>query len=453
LYHASSWPYTSRHEITAAYDTSAEKDVKLVSTKDELNYLARTLGQKSTGMAFDVKYQYEQFPLNYRQLMQHVRNYNYMELAMEVSKLDTPEQYKLEIKYNPSQSSAQKMRMQLQWDNQESYEADEQQDHPKNTRKPTPFYSDKLDELRQELNALDSWNNAWINALRAQVKFENKQDSSRNSKYSAAIAFGSSQSSNDARLVANFQYNDIKNIKNEMNVRAKIQSPQTPQLNFNDALKQNDDLKLQVDFDFGLSNSVEKPKSVSIKGKMTQTEARRNYVDQSDEAKDCRKQMKQGNYVQAECRHATRQANVFDKYAITVDYSDFSSNVKNNARHYVDYIHQVADEYLWRYKDESKYQSKKSNGKNNQAQLTLEFEPDFEYANLTVKATTFEEAYNNIEVPENFAEWIAVHPERLPISQWAAYIVKGRKLNENNEHHQQQLWNADNEDCKLFIFI
>jgi hypothetical protein len=53
---------------------------------------------------------------------------------------------------------------------------------------------------------------------------------------------------------------------------------------------------------------------------MQQSQARRQYLEQSPLAHKCKQQMQQGNTVQYACRNVTTQANLLDQYKFAVHF-------------------------------------------------------------------------------------------------------------------------------------
>lgn len=60
---------------------------------------------------------------------------------------------------------------------------------------------------------------------------------------------------------------------------------------------------------------------------MQQSQARRQYLEQSPLAHKCMQQMQEGNTVQYACRNVTSQANLLDQYKLSVNFDKVISNI------------------------------------------------------------------------------------------------------------------------------
>lgn len=411
LFHASSLPYTQRQDIKASFDQSAHRDTQLVSIAQPKQFISR-VGLRSTGMVLDINAKYEKQPIITDQVMGYLQARDYVALAMYATEIDTTEAYQVEVHTNRQDSTNDKVKIQLQFEGKNSFEADDSSSHPRDTRQKSTWQNEKLSQMRSQLFKLNSeWNNAQISGVQATLRFVGQKPA----KFQANVVFGHSKVLNDQRFIVNLNADAIKYNK-EINVRAYLQTPNTPTLNLNDALKAQDDGKMMIQAEYGDSNDSKKAQ-ITMKAKLQQTEQYRMEVEKSDNAQECKRQMKQGDYAQEDCREAIYLAQVYDKYVITVDAENLSKQQKE-AAHAVGHH---AESALYYTLMSHKSNAQDRNGDNVQAEIQLS--PDFEYCNITLKTPSRQIHYDYINLAPEYVRHIAAHPEKSSAQRVAAWAT------------------------------
>jgi hypothetical protein len=418
LLHMSSWPYTERRSLEACIDLDAEHDTKLVSVDEEKNMHAR-IGEKSTGFVLDINAKYEKEPISIEKIWEHIQIGNWDELATAFAELQSCEHWKLEILTNQQSSSAQKVKLQVQLEKKESFEDEDKLQHPRNTQKTMPWQNQDLLKLRQELNKLGgSWNNAEITGTQVQIKFVDASGNSK-TKFQSNILVGNSKVSHDWRCIVNTNVDAMK-YKKEMNLRAYIQAPNVPELNLNDALKSQDEAKWKIELEFGDAEEPNKAK-ITMKRKAEQSDERRQEVERSEDAEECRKQMKAGNFLQEECRNAIHQASIYDRYTYTIDYDNISSKQKELANK----IAHLSRGRIYSMLARHEVSSNDRKSGNKQVQIELQYDPeDLESVNVTLKTQNYEKHYADIQVPSYVTKYLLVNPEdACPYQKMASEVT------------------------------
>lgn len=414
LFHASSTPYTQAQDIKAAFDSKAYVDFKRVSVDDTKLYNSR-FGQKSTGMVLDITAKYEKEPISRDQVMEYLQSRDFVSLAMYATEIDSTEYYKFEVNTNRLSSTNDKVKIQFDFESKESYEDEEGARHPRDTQFKTQWKNDKLAQLRNDLYKLGSqWNNAEIDGVQCTLFF----DGQKPAQFQANLVYGGSQVSNDQRW-AFYAIGDGVSYNKEFYARGYLQKPNAPELNLEDALKPQDDGKMMIEAEYGAANDVKKSK-LTIKAKLHQTEEYRQQLQKSDEVKECRRQMKQGNYAQYECRYIIHQAEVYDKYTITVDGENFSKKQKEAAHTAGSHVHSALAWALGAYKTQQS-----DDRKSDYVQCEIQLSPDFEFLNFTLKTPSREICYDYIPLPAEAVKSIACHPEKSAYERAAYYATDG----------------------------
>jgi hypothetical protein len=345
--------------------------------------------------------------------MELFRQRDFVALFMYATEIDTTENYKFEIYTNKDMSENQKIKLQVNYANEHSWEDNSASSHPRDTRQKSQWQNEKLEQLRQQLYKLYSnWYNADITGAQVTLKF----DGQKPAKYQANFVMGSSQVSNDQRFIAQVYANGIKYNK-EFNVQASLYTPNVPELNLNDALKSQEDGKMKIVAEYGDAGQQSKKAKVTFKANMAQSDERRRYVEQLEEAQECKRQMKQGNYVQSECREAIYQAQIYDQYAFSVEYENLSKEFRQACEKYGPQAQSYFDFYLY-----SNLVNQQDRDKSNY-QVEFRLSPDFESCNITLMTPMQQTRYEDIELPSYAVRYIASHPEYSYAQRFAYYAT------------------------------
>lgn len=421
LFHASCWPYTERRHIQAAYDNTKEVDTKLISVNDANEYDQR-FGQASTGMVIHVNAKYEKEFIDGARVMEYLQRNDLVSLAMYTSALESNEYYQIRVELDNQKSQAQSVKVKMQFDSEASFEnGEDKPKHPKDTTNPKnyahPQNTDANSKGRREQfmrNAGAGIANAQVNGVDASISFQGPQQKS--AQYIATIAFANSKVNNQQRLLAFFSSNEAKNSNYQMCLHAEQYMPNVVQLNFKNALPQSENGTMRVELDFG--DKCKNGQHVTIKAKMYQSNERQQHVAFSPLGKQCKEEMKQGNYQMPACQNATYQANVYDQYALSAEFENLSYKAKQGAFNIYAYLRHLG----FAYADENVL---KPEGKSKQVQGHISFAPNMRYANFSLDSAVVSTEWINVPVP-SWAKYLPVHPDNDVIDRLAYQATNGQ---------------------------
>lgn len=422
LFHASQWPFVQRRNTLAAFDEETKKDNYLIQSKNP-NVFDERFGA-AAGMSIRVKAEYDQDFVDYARVMEYLQRHDWASLFMYATAAETNEYYKLKVQIESEKSETEAIKLNFNYESRDSFEQDNKQQnrHPKDTRgnlaqpKNTDANSkDRVQELMD--NCQENIPNADITAVDASITFKGK--SSNIAQYFTTFAFANSKSGNQQRLLAYFNANPAKNSQSEMCLQADYQMPNVAQLNFEDALKQHEDGQIDIVADFGAK--CKNGQHVEMKMKLSQSQERRKHVADMPEAKQCRNEMKKGDYQMPACQNATYQANVYDQYTLTAQYDNLSKQFKEYAHKIYFYARHFGFDYI---NEEIRMDDSQ------QVKASLSFSPELTSCNVTMKSPRIKAQWTNIEVPE-YARRLVAHPDNDILDRVAYMVTDGdykRKL-------------------------
>lgn len=421
LLHASSWPYTQHRHIEAAYDNSKESDIKVISVNDVQEYDQR-FGQASTGMVIHVNAKYEKEFIDAPRVMEYLQQHDLVSLMMYATALESNEYYNIRVELDNEKSQAQSVKVKLQFASEESHEnSADKPKHPKDTSNSKnyahPSNTDANSQARREQfmqNAGAGIQNAEVGAVDASISFQGPQQ--KTAQYIATIAFADSKVNNQQRLLAFVGANHAKNSNGQLCFHAEVDMPNTPRLNFINALAQNESAQMRVELDFG--DKCKNGQHITFKTKMYQSEERNKQVAYSPLGKQCKAEMKEGNFQMPACQNATYQANVYDQYSISAEYENLSTKTKQAAYKLYTYLRHLGFNYV----EENVLRPE---GKSKQVQAHISFAPDMGHANVSLDSAVVSAEWMRMPVP-SWAKYLPVHPEYDVIDRLGYQATRGQ---------------------------
>lgn len=435
LFHASSWPYTQRRHIQAAYDNSKESETKIIST-NQIREFDQRFGQTSTGLVIHVNAKYEKEFIDAARVMEYLARNDIVSLVMYTQAMESNEYYNVKVELDNQRSQAQQVKINLNFNSHQSYEdSEDKAKHPKDTSNPKNYAhpqntdADSKQRLEQfTRNAGAGINNAKVNAVDASVSFQSKNG--KTAQYIATVAYGDSKSNNQQRLLVFASANPAKESKGQMCLHADSNMPNVPQLNFKNALEQNENGQMRVELDFG--DKCKDNQHITIKAKMSQSEERKKHVQNSEVGRQCREEMKEGNFQMPACQNATQQANVYDQYFITAEHENLPAKFKQAAYGVYAWARHLGFRFVYE-------NVLKPEGHSKQIQAQIQLAPNMRSANFSLISAVQSTEWQNVRVPQ-WAQYLAVHPD----SSVAERLV---------EQATNQQWNRKFQDFYLQLAV
>ncbi|XP_077288490.1 vitellogenin-like [Arctopsyche grandis] len=345
LYHDSMDSYTSVRERDSTIVPTQHKETKFNLPQHPKYDFNTIYGKDTFGMALEVRQVYNSLPPQ-RSLRDQI-----MDTFIVMIKPQSKTLYKnrlTTIKYQPQQSQNQQIVFSLGYNTQEP--------HPvKGAWSP----SDKV--ISQYPSDVSCGSKARQQQLLETAVFGIPEGQGyildvgvqclgkANAQFSASIARGNSKLDERSRLIFfyNHQTASGKPFQAYSVISAKM--PTVPTLDFVKALEFNSSLDFDMILKYG--ESVNNGAVVTMKGQMSQTPDRKEYLKNAPMAKLCELEMASGNFLMPACQNVTIRANVMNALSADVQYNNIGDGTRRLAylahhliRHHLYY--NIRDDWL-----------------------------------------------------------------------------------------------------------
>lgn len=418
VFHASNWPYTARKDITDLRPMAdvREGDLQLINIQQTKSF-DRSFGQSYTGMVVRVQAKYDTEFIDYARVMDYLRRHDLVSLALYTTAQEGNEFYNVNINLDNLRSTAKYVQVNLKYDQQDSDDQDVPAmgiKHPKSRHGNSGEYNENNlahpvsgaanNKQRQQQfikNAAAGIANSEVKMLDVAVQFEGQP---KCAEFVATIAMADSEVDAKRRTLIYLNANPIK-ASQQMQACATInaQYPNLPTLNFYNALKHNESSFVNMELSFG--EKCQGGEQISIKAKMSQSNERKNYLQNTPLAKVCQKEMEQGNYQMPACQNLTARAGVYDNYRFSADFSNLSPATKNFSHKAYMILRHLGYDY------HNENNVKYNDGKPSKVQAEINFAPNLRSLNASLYAPNFGAEFINVPVNRMAKLAGAVHPD------------------------------------------
>ncbi|KAF6216357.1 hypothetical protein GE061_000698 [Apolygus lucorum] len=420
LFEYSTVAYTAKHDILDMQpELNANNDVEIVHVRSPRRN-ETTVGQDSTGFAFDVKVQSEQKFLDWATPLNALRRHDAISALLYTTAEKSINNNNVTITYNPEKSSAKSAQITASYDsedetNNSSGESGNHQSHNKhrgsqergsssgNAAAEAAAASSSPDSAQRKEQFLRKAGAGIQDSYAQMVDMSIQFNGEHKAQYVATAAYASSGVSEKNRFLFYIGMSPARNGKDyqiALDVEAKM--PNVPLVNYRKALEADASSHISAQLNFGEKGSS--GAQVSLQGKLVQTSERRDYVRHHPVSALCEQQMQQGNYIQQACRNATAAANMLDQYRFTINYEKVPESVKNAT--YKAYA--LARYFGNLYVSENIVNP---NNKQGQVEIQVNLGKDLQSVNVSMAAPAISASFQNVPLNPYVAAAVAVHPE------------------------------------------
>lgn len=400
LIHYETTPYTAIHNIRSLHSEANRPNTKVIENRQPV--LNNIFGAKQ-GMAFQVQYTAGQNIFNPQWIMNQL-----MQQKDPISVMLAP-YFNNELKhsqfvvlYNADKSPAHKlklrmghiMRYQAQPESSETSIVDIKK------FKQLPTQSKERQEMILKL-ASAGIQNCKALAVDASVEFVGQPSV----EYTITAAVSKSNVQPLSRQLFFFKResknNEIKPYQCALSVLGNF--PNTNGLDFEYALKFDPKSQVQAQLAFG--EDYTQQNQIQINAAFSQSEQRKTYLENSWQAKECRQQMRQGNYQLPACANLTQAANLMDRVFVELKHEHLTDNALNNSAKLYSLLRHAAF-----FKLEENWVNPQGAAAPKHLTLQARFEPDLESVNVTLRAEKLVASFDNLRLNEWAQRLFIVHP-------------------------------------------
>lgn len=429
--HMSNWPYTSVQDILELRPIAEAKDTKVVHTRPS-NNVAETFGDRATGMVFNLQGKYEKRFLDFATFAKHVGGQNLPSALLAPLAAPFSEQFNFELSFDNQHSEVKNVRVTLSYANDQEDDGSQPQSplksHPRATRKSennnaqeanpaskSPNSAKRQQELLQNAAAGIVHSEATVVDMSIQFEGPAKQN---HAEYIATLAIASSPIDEKSRVLVYASSSPAKpeNQKQQLCISAEGKFPSASQMNYRTAAEDNADSEIELEVSAGNDCSSSSATQINIKAKMQQSDQYKEQLRIHPVAKQCLKQMLEGNNQLPACQKAIRYANVLNQYKVTIEYENLSNKAKNATQKLFNIARVAGYAYL---DEDHSYTSDKKN----RVQIEANFEMDG--SNVTIEAPNMRAHFKNIRLNEKIAHIAAITPDQTLLERIQNTLKKG----------------------------
>ncbi|KAK9500939.1 hypothetical protein O3M35_002099 [Rhynocoris fuscipes] len=401
--------YTSKFDILALTPVAEGRDAEQIHVRP-VQRIETTVGERSTGFAFDVKAESEQRLMDWATIYKDY-TFNAFETQDGVSAIifgdydDPIYNNNFTVIYNPQQSTAEYVELSLTYKNKQqeggSGGRGNAQDNAAIPSSKAPQDEQRQNEFLERAGAGIKDNYAQVIDVAAQFEGQNKAE------YVATVGYAWSPVDTKSRYLFYYGQKPAQSggwswsSPYQVAWQYETESPNVPLINYQKALSA--DPTIHISSKINMGENVNSGGEVKIQGKLEQTPERREYVQRHPLSKLCEQQMQEGNYVLPACRNATASANFLDHYQWTVNYQ----GVPDSFKQYIYQVYSYARYFGYQYVNETFFTPTQQG----QVQIEVQFENDLTAANVSIETPALSTEFNNVDVYDWIRPIVVVHPE------------------------------------------
>ncbi|KAK9729148.1 Vitellinogen, open beta-sheet [Popillia japonica] len=376
---------------------------------DDLDKMEVTFGKQHTGMEFSFEYESDE-PLQLRRwLHEQLHSDDLVSSFLLSPNYDDDLAYtNLNITYNGRQSSARRVEIKL---NYESEEYDEKE-RPEKQINWSQLPQEQQQRSKHLLEAAASKiHSADVDVIDAEVEFKGDEKF----HYIAAAAFANSPVDKKSRVLAYLERKSSSSQAKPYKVSPTVHSqakpykvtfdsrgetPNTNGLDYEYAKKFDPTTINEIRLTYG--RDYQNSAKVNVKAKLTQSQERKQYLDQTADAQECKKDIQRGNRQLPVCANVTAEANLLDEVSLKIEYSQVGErtreyvrdayqllshllyeNIEERTREYVRDAYQLLSHLLYENIEENTVDMSGME-EHGQLEVQIDFESDFSSVNVTV---------------------------------------------------------------------
>ncbi|KRT80993.1 hypothetical protein AMK59_5996, partial [Oryctes borbonicus] len=398
IFHYSAQPYVAQEDILDLKPSSKSNDYQPIRD-DQLEQIKTSFGKHSTGMSFGFEYESDE-PIHARRWL-HEQLHSDDPISSLLASINDDDELaytSMNISYQGERSIAYKVLLRL---NYKSEEHDEQ---------PAPDKSINWNQIPQKhdervkyfLEAVASQiRSASASAGEADVKFQGDH----NYHYTATYGYANSPVDERSRFLAqvNRKFSNANAKPFKVTVDSSGKTPNTNGLDY--VYAKNFDPTSTNEIYVTVGENYDNSAKFAVKAKLSQSQERQQYVDQTFEAQQCKSDMQQGNTQLPECANATAEANLLDQISAEIKYRQIGKETRENVQNAYQFLSHMFYEFI-----EENNVNMSGMEENGKLKVDIEFENDLSSVNVSVQAK--ETDIQAVEIPLSELEQAlyVVHP-------------------------------------------
>nr|CAD7615408.1 unnamed protein product [Timema genevievae] len=427
IFHCSSKPYTTKHEIINLKPHNQDGDYHKLHVLKEPRQQQAIYGENSTGMAFRLNYKNEKEFNSTSWIVEEAKKKDPLVVLYFPWADDTIQYSNVSLTYDARRSSTKAVKFTVALANETSStrHSEESEGDKINPAEPSSHSPDSeirrqefLDRVAEDIKS----SSAMVVDVSAEFEGHNK------AYFIATAAVASSPVDEKSRALFFFSHQPASSSEKPVQAYlvAESKNPQVSWMDFNKAIRE--DPKSYFNAQLNLKEWNETDSQIVVNGTVEQSSQRRRFVKHSPMAKLCESQMNEGNYGLPACRNVSIEANYRDRLEFTVHYENLTSDLKN----WTYKAYQIARYMGYNYMGENIFVSHNLSDK---VAFEGNLNPSLRAINVTIKSPIGDAEFIDVPLNPYVVPLLPVHPtmnslERLsPVlfsDQLYPYCVVGK---------------------------
>lgn len=395
----SSYPYTAAHDILNLHPETTKQNTHIID-KDTKTFIDKIFG-KSTGMAFRVQYQGNQRFFDLKWLIEQIKSQNLVSMLYAPVVDETMQRSKFVLSYDAEHSQSEGIIMRL--GHMSSYN-NQPIAGQSGIVKIEQFnnLSGKNTKERQEIMAQMA--QAGISNVRTYAADASIEFMGSKAEYAATFAHSRSRVDPKSRTLFFLRKTNEqvgKPYQFALSVMRTIPNVQT--LSFEKAQSLDSKVILQAQIGFG--QRFTQQNQVQMNAQWSKSQERQQYVNSLRQAKQCREQMAQGNYLQPACANLTEYANLLDRVNVQLQYDNIEPEVRNLTQKIFRLVR-----HLGFYNYEENNVDPQGTTSPKEVKIEANFHLDLQAVNVTMRTEKSVGMFKNVRLHKWIQPFVVVHP-------------------------------------------
>lgn len=416
LFHYSTVPYTAVQNILDLKPVSESPSFTVLNTKP-LTVKTKTFGVKTLGTVFRTEIKTGKRNVDYKKLIHEVvQRHTLVSGVVFPTAEATIDNTNVDVYYDSKLSTVQSLVLSATYRQVTPTEIK----HETDTGKVFVPTSDVQTRIKQFYEKVTTG----VKGARAHVgDFVLNVNAQTPVELVGTFALAKSPVDAPVNLIGYF-YKTAGNDHYEICYDSTFKSTYSPIYDLEHAIQSESKSDLNVHVKFG--NKCDTGAKVVLTGKLERTPERQQYVQTLPQVQTCKTEVQQGNKYTANCRNATLQAGLFDKYTFNIKYEGVPEGLKNYTYRVVNTYTHLGYPYLTEGMPTQAAQQSK------EVEFDVNFSPDLKNVNLYLSTPVGVSTFHSVPVGEYTRTLLVSHPvvNYVERYQWSAFQqqYKGENL-------------------------
>jgi hypothetical protein len=408
-------PFTQIKKLGDFQPLTKSGEVKKVHYQQKPRESQTSFGQKALGLKFRIEETTEHSRSGFASWAERVQKHSPMSAAAfwSESPSNAPREYS--VIYDQEQSETEQIKATIQVSSASKKTKGEQQDVQTKPRSLIqslmgPDSVKKTQKSHKMVRSLEQATAGQAVTVEAeiQLKSDKRDQSTSDRTYSASATITKGTFGLNEKASIHFERSEIPGYDSqswELCAEAQAKFPTLPAYSYKDTINAKVQAEAKAQVSYGQRCSQPQ---IKVQVQMERSEGQKQQVEQSQEAKQCREDNRQGQELSPSCRNATLQAATLNEYDIKIEYQQIPDSLKNATYQ----VEDLATAALYQYMSQDRLRVQ-----NKEGQIKI---------HAKVHQSQDEDDYLNIRIEKPSAN---IHFTAIPLSQEAqiAFPINARQ--------------------------